>query len=88
MFSVYLLFWYTKCIFTHIYLDVNTKRNGWLWYWWSTTIVSNINYFAFSRAKDKKCLKMTSPPEQLVQIQNNFKEMFLMIPSTKIDQNV
>ena len=24
MFSVYLLFWYTKCIFTHIYLDVNT----------------------------------------------------------------
>ena len=31
---------------------------------------------------------MTSPPEQLVQIQNNFKEMILMMPSTKIDQNV
>ena len=30
---------------------------------------------------------MTIPPVQLVQIQNNFKEMFLM-PSTKIDQNV
>ena len=31
---------------------------------------------------------MTSPPESLVQIQNNFKEIFLMMPSTQIDQNV
>ena len=31
---------------------------------------------------------MTSPPEPLIQIQNNFTEMFLMMPSTKIDENV
>ena len=30
---------------------------------------------------------MTSPPEPLVQLQNNFKEMCLIMPSTKIDQN-
>ena len=29
---------------------------------------------------------MTSPPEQLVQIQSTFKEMPLMMPSIKIDQ--
>ena len=31
---------------------------------------------------------MTSPPEPLVQIQNKLKDMFLMMPSTKIDQSV
>ena len=35
-----------------------------------------------TRALDKKC--QTSEP--MVQIQNNFTEMFLMIPSTKIAQ--
>ena len=34
-------------------------------------------------ALDKKCIKITST-EQLVQIQNNFTELFLMMPSTKI----
>ena len=29
---------------------------------------------------------MTFPPETLVQIQNNFTEMFLMVPSTKVAQ--
>ena len=33
-------------------------------------------------------LEMASPPEQLVQIQDNFKELFLMMTSTKIDQNI
>ena len=35
---------------------------------------------------DKKC-RQTSP-EPMVQIHNNFTEMFLMIPSTKIAQRV
>ena len=33
-------------------------------------------------------LDKKSPPEPLVQIQNNFTKMFLQMPSTKIDQNV
>ena len=36
-----------------------------------------------ARALDKKCILMTFPPEPLVQIQNNFTEMFLMMPSSK-----
>ena len=40
-----------------------------------------------ARAINKKYLLMTSLPKQLVQIQDNFKEIFLMMPSTKIDQN-
>ena len=40
------------------------------------------------RALDKKCLLMTFPPEQLVQIQNNFTELFFMMVSTKIAQTV
>ena len=31
---------------------------------------------------------MTSPPEPLVQIQNNFTETFIMMPSNKIVQMV
>ena len=31
---------------------------------------------------------MTFPPDPMVQIQNNFKEMFLMMPNTKIAQLV
>ena len=41
-----------------------------------------------ARAPDKKYLQMTSPPESLVQIKNNFTELFLIIPSTKIAQTV
>ena len=41
-----------------------------------------------ARPIDKKYHYMTSPPQQLVQIQFNSIEMFLMIPSTKIDQIV
>ena len=37
---------------------------------------------------DKKCLQMKSPPEPLVQNPNNFTEMVLILPSTKIDQKV
>ena len=40
-----------------------------------------------ARAPDKKYLKITSP-ESLVQIQNNFTELLLMMPSTKIAQMV
>ena len=40
-----------------------------------------------ARAVDKKYLKTTSP-ETLVQIQNNFREMILIMPSTKIVQIV
>ena len=39
------------------------------------------------RAIDKKYIQMKSP-EPLVQNQNNFTEIFLMLPSTKIDQKV
>ena len=38
------------------------------------------------RAQDKKYLETTSPTEPLVQIQNNFIEVCLMMPSTKIAQ--
>ena len=38
-------------------------------------------------ALDKKYLQIKSP-EPLVQNQNNFSEMVLMLPSTKIDQKV
>ena len=31
---------------------------------------------------------MSSPPERLVQIQNTYKELFLMMPSTEIVQTV
>ena len=31
-------------------------------------------------------LHIASPTEPLIQIQNNFTEIFLMMPSTKIDQ--
>ena len=41
-----------------------------------------------ARALNKKCLLMTFPPESLVQIQNNFIEMFLMMSSTKFAQTV
>ena len=41
-----------------------------------------------TRALDKKYLETASPPEPLVQIQNNFTELFLMMPSTKIAQMV
>ena len=41
-----------------------------------------------ARALNKKCILITSPPEPLVQIQNNFTELFLMIASTKIAQTV
>ena len=43
-----------------------------------------------ARALDKKCLQMTYPHEPLVQIQNDFTELFLMILviSTKIIQTV
>ena len=40
-----------------------------------------------TRAPDEKWL-LTTSPEPLVQIQNNITEMFLMMPSTKIDQKV
>ena len=40
-----------------------------------------------ARALDKKYLQMKSP-EPLVRNQNNFTEMVLMLPSTKIDQMV
>ena len=39
-------------------------------------------------ALDKKCLLMTVPPESLVQIQNNFIELFLMMASTKYAETV
>ena len=39
------------------------------------------------RAIEKKYLQMKSP-ESLVQNQNNFTEMVLMWPSTKIDQKI
>ena len=35
-----------------------------------------------------KCLLITFPPEPLVQIQNYFTELFLMMASTKIVQTV
>ena len=38
-----------------------------------------------ARALDKNSLT-ASPPEPLVKIQNNFTELFLIIPSTKIAQ--
>ena len=41
-----------------------------------------------ARALDKKCLLMTFPCEPLVQIQNNFTELFLIMPLTKIAQMV
>ena len=41
-----------------------------------------------ARALDKKYLLATSPPEPLVQIQNYFTDMFLMMPSTKLAQMV
>ena len=41
-----------------------------------------------TRALDQKCLLMTFPPEPLIQIQNNFTELFLMMTSTKIAQTV
>ena len=41
-----------------------------------------------ARAPNKKYIKTTSPSESLVQIQNNFTELFLMMPSTKIAQIV
>ena len=40
-----------------------------------------------ARALDKNYLKTTSPEPQ-VQFQNNFTELFLMMPSTKIAQMV
>ena len=40
------------------------------------------------RALDKKCLLMTFPSEPLVQIQNNFSELFLMMDSTKTAHTV
>ena len=52
-----------------------------------TIIIAQINKTS-TRVIEKKYLKMTSPPEPQVQIQNNLTEMFLMMPSTKIDQNV
>ena len=52
----------------------------------SSKIAKIVRRRAF-RALDRKYLKITSP-EPLVPIQNNFTEMFLKIPSTKIDQNV
>ena len=39
-----------------------------------------------TRAPDNNYLYKTSPPELLVQIQNSFSELFLIIPSTKITQ--
>ena len=39
-----------------------------------------------TRVLDKKYLKITSPTEPLIQMQNNFTEIFLMMPSTKIVQ--
>ena len=41
-----------------------------------------------TRVLDKKCLYMTSPLEPLVQIQTYFTEIFLIMPSTKIEQMV
>ena len=41
-----------------------------------------------ARALDKKCLLMKFPTEPLIQIQNNFTELFLMSPFTKIAQIV
>ena len=41
-----------------------------------------------TRALDKKCRLMTFPPEPLVQIQNNFTELFLILASTKIAQTI
>ena len=38
-----------------------------------------------ARALDKKSILMTFPPERLVQIQNNFTELFLIMPLTKIE---
>ena len=39
-----------------------------------------------ARVPDKKYLKKASPPESLVRIQNNFTEVLLIVPSTKIAQ--
>ena len=36
-----------------------------------------------AKAPDRKYLQKASPPEPLVQIQNNFTELFLLIPSSK-----
>ena len=36
-----------------------------------------------ARTLDKKHFETTSPPEPLGQIQNNFTEMFLIMPSAK-----
>ena len=41
-----------------------------------------------TKAIDKKYLYTTSHPESLVQIQNNFTELFLMMHSTKLAQMV
>ena len=49
----------------------------------ATTIPSNS---MSTRAVDNKLVKTTSGPEPLVQIQNNFRAMFFIMPSTKIDQ--
>ena len=40
-----------------------------------------------ARTLDKKYILMTFPPEPLVQIQNNFTKLFLMIASPKIAQS-
>ena len=37
-----------------------------------------------ARALDKKYFKLTSSADALVQIQNNFKEMFLIVSYAKI----
>ena len=39
-----------------------------------------------AKAPDRKYLQKASTPEPLVQIQNNFTELFLIIPSTNIAQ--
>ena len=41
-----------------------------------------------ARAVDKKYLKTTSPPQPLVQIQNNFKEIVLLMPFVRIAKMV
>ena len=54
-----------------------------------TLSVTNMSFNAIrenkmaNRAKDKKYLYTTSA-EPMIQIQNNFTEMFLIMPSTKI----
>ena len=42
----------------------------------------------YTRYVDNKFVKTTSGPEPLVQIQNNFRALFLITLSTKIDQMV